>query len=197
MHVQQLRWSVVASAASDPECVLSIQGLQGEPGPKGDPGPYGLKGAKVPYIKWFKTFVLARFQLAFWWPAIRRYVLIITGRYWKGRRTWKTRKIWPTGKSGESVCRGRKMTRVRSVWCASHRAGGLIRTWISVLWQGDRGPPGNNGDKGERGDDVRDWAQQKKVFSVLFHRLYNIMWCVCVSGRSGAGWTSWGESKAD
>lgn len=26
--------------------------------------------------------------------------------------------------------------------------------WISLLWQGEQGPPGNNGDKGERGDDV-------------------------------------------
>lgn len=41
----------MASAASDPEWVLSFQGQQGELGPKGDPGPYGLKGAKVPYIK--------------------------------------------------------------------------------------------------------------------------------------------------
>lgn len=116
-------------------------------------------------------------------------MLVNLGRSWPRWGTRKTWKVRPPGTSGD-------VTEIRSVRLGVHSTQ-VPDVWISVLWQGERGPPGNNGDKGERGDDVsvddHDSGGSKRT---SMHRLTRC--CLLrVPGSSGARWTSWRESKYD
>lgn len=98
------------------------------------------------------------FQAASRWPAMRLSPLIIPGRSRKGRRTRTARKLRPTGAAGESVgSEGRNRDRM-SLNCVRKIRNTCVN--VRVVTQGERGPPGNNGDKGERGDDV---SNKKKL----------------------------------
>lgn len=62
---------------------------------------------------------------------------------------------------------------------------------VHVVTQGERGPPGNNGDKGERGDDVSNKKKHENRCNALrsssdfyhFDNIFILSVCVCVCFR--------------
>lgn len=135
-------------------CALCFQGLQGDSGPKGDPGPYGQKGGKVRSGTYVRCQRLS--GSSFGGGGVIRHFVLISGRSWQRRWSRKAWKLRTSGTSGKSV---QRETREDDKW--QKKKYDVVYIY---LWQGDRGPGGANGDKGERGDDVSNnsaWHRQK------------------------------------